>query len=85
MRSSDLLHHFLEPGFLGIAMPAQDLGASESWELEEVDRKFQEKILNSYRRVREKVSEFHTDWRTAAYIVALSRLEVVYRERGIFQ
>jgi len=24
------------------------------------------------------------DWRTAAYIVALSRLLVVYKERGIF-
>jgi glutamate dehydrogenase/leucine dehydrogenase len=25
-----------------------------------------------------------TDWRTAAYIVALRRLELVYKERGIF-
>ncbi len=24
------------------------------------------------------------DWRTAAYIVALSHLEAIYKERGIF-
>jgi glutamate dehydrogenase (NAD(P)+) len=28
--------------------------------------------------------EYDVDWRTAAYIVALARLEKVYRERGIF-
>jgi glutamate dehydrogenase (NAD(P)+) len=57
---------------------------SEFWELEEVDRKLHKTILGAYQRVNNKVKEFHTDWRTAAYIVALSRLERVYRERGIF-
>ncbi len=57
---------------------------SESWELEEVDCKLHKKLVNAYARVRDTAQEFNTDWRTAAYIVALSRLETVYRERGIF-
>jgi glutamate dehydrogenase (NAD(P)+) len=35
-------------------------------------------------KLRDAAREYNTDWRTAAYIVALSRLEKVYRERGIF-
>ncbi|MGC8926776.1 MAG: Glu/Leu/Phe/Val family dehydrogenase [Myxococcota bacterium] len=57
---------------------------SEYWELEEVDSKLKKKIVPAYRRVRETAKEFNTDWRTAAYIVALKRLEKVYQERGIF-
>lgn len=57
---------------------------SESWDLDEVDIKLHKKIVEAYRRVRDTAREYNTDWRTAAYIVALSRLEKVYRERGIF-
>jgi glutamate dehydrogenase (NAD(P)+) len=57
---------------------------SECWELEEVDRKLYKKIINAYERVRHVTKDFETDWRTAAYVVALSRLETVYKERGIF-
>ncbi|MBX3393879.1 MAG: Glu/Leu/Phe/Val dehydrogenase [Phycisphaerae bacterium] len=57
---------------------------SESWDLEEVDRKLRKKIVAAYERVRGTAKEFNTDWRTAAYIVALRRLEKVYLERGIF-
>ena len=57
---------------------------SEFWELEEVDDKLYKKITNAYVRVRETAKKHNTDWRTAAYIVALSRLETVYKERGIF-
>lgn len=57
---------------------------SEAWELEEVDNKLHKKITNAYKRVKETAEDFNTDWRTAAYIVALSRLETVYKERGIF-
>jgi glutamate dehydrogenase (NAD(P)+) len=57
---------------------------SECWELEEVDRKLHKRIINAYERVRHVTKDFETDWRTAAYIVALSRLETVYKERGIF-
>jgi len=57
---------------------------SEFWDLEEVDRKLRKKIASAYERVRDKAEELDTDWRTAAYVVALSRLEKVYKERGIF-
>ncbi len=57
---------------------------SEFWDLEEVDGKLYKKIINAYVRVRDTVKNYNTDWRTAAYIVALSRLETVYKERGIF-
>ncbi len=57
---------------------------SEFWDLEEVDTKLHKKMINAYVRVRDTAKDFKTDWRTAAYIVALRRLEKVYKERGIF-
>lgn len=57
---------------------------SENWDLDEVDEKLHKKIVCAYLKVRAMVAKFKTDWRTAAYIVALSRIETVYRERGIF-
>ncbi len=57
---------------------------SEFWELEEVDAKLKHTMINAYQAVKEKAREYETDWRTAAYILALSRLETVYKERGIF-
>ncbi len=57
---------------------------SEYWELQEVDCKLYKKIVPAYHRVKEAAMKFGVDWRTAAYIVALTRLEKVYKERGIF-
>ena len=57
---------------------------SEFWDLEEVDCKLHKKIVSAYKGVRNTAHEYATDWRTAAYITALLRLEMVYRERGIF-
>jgi glutamate dehydrogenase (NAD(P)+) len=57
---------------------------SEFWDLDEVDARLHKQILGAYRRVRDCVRTYETDWRTAAYIVALGRLEKVYKERGIF-
>lgn len=57
---------------------------SEFWDLEEVDSKLHKKIVSAYGGVRDTAKEYKTDWRTAAYIVALSHLETVYKERGIF-
>ncbi|HUX08233.1 MAG TPA: Glu/Leu/Phe/Val dehydrogenase [Acidobacteriota bacterium] len=57
---------------------------SEAWELEEVDEKLYRKITSAYDKVKEMTERFETDWRTAAYIVALTRLETVYKEHGIF-
>jgi glutamate dehydrogenase (NAD(P)+) len=57
---------------------------SEYWDLEQVDSKLQRIMLNGYECVRDTAENHNTDWRTAAYIVALSHLEKVYLERGIF-
>ncbi len=57
---------------------------SEYWELDEVDCKLRKKIVLAYKKVRDTAREYNTDWRTAAYIVALKKLEKVYQERGIF-
>lgn len=57
---------------------------SECWELEEVDAKLHKRIITAYDEVRNTARDYETDWRTAAYIVALSRLATVYKERGIF-
>ncbi len=57
---------------------------SEFWDLEEVDCKLRKKMSSAYARVRNTAVEFKTDRRTAAYILALKRLETVYKERGIF-
>lgn len=57
---------------------------SEFWTLKEVDTKLLRIITGGYNRVRNAAKEHDVDWRSAAYIVALKRLDVVYRERGIF-
>ena len=57
---------------------------SEFWDLEEVDAKLHKKMVSAYERVRDAAQAYDTDWRTAAYIIALSRLGKVYKERGIF-
>jgi len=57
---------------------------SEFWDLDEVDHKLYKMIIDAYERVHDTAEKFKVDWRTAAQIVAISRLEMVYRERGIF-
>ncbi len=57
---------------------------SEFWDLEEVDYKLHKMIVDAYGRVRDTAEKLKVDWRTAAQIVAISRLEMVYKERGIF-
>ena len=57
---------------------------SEFWELDEIDQKLLRKIENGYDRVSNASKNYNVDYRTAAYIVALTRLEKVYKERGIF-
>ena len=57
---------------------------SEFWDLEEVDRKLRMKITGMYDRVKERSRLSDVDSRTAAYMLALKRLECVYMERGIF-
>jgi glutamate dehydrogenase (NAD(P)+) len=57
---------------------------SEYWELEEVDRRLHRKMELAYERVRDIARQYEVDWRTAAYIAALSTISKVFQERGIF-
>jgi len=57
---------------------------SEYWELEEVMEKIRKKVTEAYSNVSKTAKDHKTDLRTAAYIVALTRLEKAYLERGIF-
>lgn len=57
---------------------------SEFWDIEEVDGKLEKKMKKAYIKVRDAAQKYKTDWRTAAYIVALSRLDTVLKDRGIF-
>ncbi len=57
---------------------------SEFWEVEEIDTKLKKIIVSAYERVCQAAEKYNTDMRTAAQIVAINRLEMVYKERGIF-
>ncbi len=57
---------------------------SEFWDGDEVDAKLCKKMISAYERVRAAAQAYDVDWRTAAYLIALSRLAKVYKERGIF-
>lgn len=57
---------------------------SEFWDLDQVDGKLHKMLMAAYDRVARAAAEYDTDWRTAAYIVALKRLERTYVHRGIF-
>ena len=57
---------------------------SEKWELEEVDKKLESYMRRAYRQTAEQRAALKSDMRTAAYAVALQRIQVAYRERGIF-
>lgn len=56
----------------------------ELWELDEVMEKLEKKLKQVFRNVSNEVAERKTDWRTAAYIIAISRIETSYTQRGIF-
>lgn len=58
--------------------------SSEYWDLEEVDTKLKKKIIGGYARVKAAAAKYDVDMRTAAYIVALSRLESAYKLRGVY-
>lgn len=57
---------------------------SEFWEIEEIDNKLKKIIVSAYEKVRDAAERYSVDMRTAAQIVAINRLEMVYKERGIF-
>lgn len=57
---------------------------SETWDLDEVDRKLHQQIVGAYRAVKKTEADFGVGIRTAALIVGLSRLQNAYLKRGIF-
>ncbi len=57
---------------------------SEEWSLQEVDRKLSYTMRRAFHRTVEASEEYDCDYRTAAYIVALRKIERAYLERGIF-
>lgn len=56
----------------------------ELWQLEEVTAKIEKKITENFKKIHSEVQSRNTDWRTAAYILAISRIETAYKQRGIF-
>jgi glutamate dehydrogenase (NAD(P)+) len=57
---------------------------SERWGLDEVDGKLHKRMVTAHANTRETAKKYGTDFRTAAYINAMSTIEKVYKERGIF-
>lgn len=55
-----------------------------SWKLDEIDARLKDLLFKAYERVKATSRELNVDWRTAAYIVALRRLEQTYAQRGLF-
>lgn len=56
----------------------------EIWQLEEVMEKLRKKLRESFTRVMKMTEDRNVDMRTAAFIIAMERLEQAYRQRGIF-
>lgn len=56
----------------------------ELWQMDEVLTKLESKMGQSFKKLLNAANEFHTDWRTSAYIEAIRRIEQAYIQRGIF-
>ncbi|MFW2377291.1 MAG: glutamate dehydrogenase, partial [Cellulophaga baltica] len=56
----------------------------EIWQLNEVLEKLEKKLEESFRKVIETSRKKDVDMRTAAFIIAIERLELAYVQRGIF-
>ena len=56
----------------------------EIWQLEEVMQKLEKKLRESFIKVSETSENRKVDMRTAAFIIAIKRLEETYIQRGIF-
>lgn len=56
----------------------------EHWNLERVDAQLLTVINGGYDRMKAMAEKYNTDWRTAAYVAALERLQAVYELQGIW-
>lgn len=57
---------------------------AEIWKIEKVLEQLKDKVETAFDKVVDAKEKYDTDYRTAAYIVALERIAEVYRERGVF-
>ncbi len=58
--------------------------SGELWQLDDVMPRIDKKITEVFHKVEGVVKEEKVDWRTAAYILAIRRIETAYLQRGIF-
>ncbi len=58
--------------------------SGEFWELEEVLIKLEKKLKKVFKKVLKMSRKRNVDMRTAAYIIAIERIEKSYLQRGIF-
>lgn len=56
----------------------------EIWTMEEVMDKLERKLTEVFKKVSKIAEGQDIDWRSAAYILAISRIETAYKQRGIF-
>jgi glutamate dehydrogenase (NAD(P)+) len=56
----------------------------EIWTMDDVIIKLRKKLEEAFAKVVNASVQYKTDWRTAAYVVALTRIETAYKQRGIF-
>ncbi|MFD2698523.1 Glu/Leu/Phe/Val dehydrogenase [Mesonia sediminis] len=56
----------------------------ELWQLDEIMIRLEKKLTGVFKKVENEVKERQTDWRTAAYVLAIYRIEMAYKQRGIF-
>ncbi len=56
----------------------------EIWSMDDVIVKLRKKLEDAFNKVITTSVQYQTDWRTAAYIQALTRIEMAYKQRGIF-
>ncbi|RKZ17474.1 hypothetical protein DRQ17_04250 [bacterium] len=54
------------------------------WDEEEVDRRMKKKLSRATEEVYRTSEKYNVDLRTGSYILALSRIQEVYRDRGLF-
>jgi glutamate dehydrogenase (NAD(P)+) len=56
----------------------------EIWSIDDVIGRLENQVLRSFKRVVDAADEYKTDFRTAAYVVAIKRIELTYNQRGVF-
>lgn len=57
---------------------------SENWKIDDVLKMLEDKICIAFNKMLDASKTYKSDWRTSAYVVALKRIELIYKERGVF-